>query len=194
VFTGLVQAVGSARLDRNRLVVNHEEGEWSHDLRIGESVAVNGCCLTVVSIGDGELGFDLSPETLTRTTFGRSAGDFGVNLERALRATDRLGGHFVLGHVDGVGTLLSISPQGEGALMRFQGPEGAERYLIDKGCIAIDGVSLTVVNPVGAEFDVAVIPHTLATTNLRGLSPSMRAHMEFDVLAKHVEKLLATKG
>lgn len=190
MFTGLVQSVATVRsFDDHVLVLDvpAPDGPWV----LGESVAVNGCCLTVVAFDDG-LRFDLSPETLARTTFAAVKTGSRVNIERALRAGDRLGGHFVQGHVDGVGRLVAITPSAVGTTLRFEVPEGLERLLIDKGSIAVDGVSLTVVTPAGREFDVALIPHTMEATNLGDRRVGDAVNLEADVLAKHVQRLLGS--
>ena len=158
-------------------------------IALGESIAVNGCCLTVVA-SDPFLEFDLSEETFSRTTLGAFKPGSKVNLERAMRLGDRLGGHIVQGHVDGVGAVVSVREEAGSWVMRFSVPTGSERYLIDKGSVCLDGVSLTVVSPVGNEFEVAVIPHTWAYTNLSSLRIGDAVNVEFDVLAKHVERLM----
>lgn len=180
---------------------------------IGDSIAVAGACLTVVELleppGDAPLGqgsltsglperlpdmaFDLSQETLERTWFDRvlpGCPGHIVNIERALRVGDRLGGHMVSGHVDLLGTLVGREDVGDGgAVFTFEVPPGFERYLVDKGSVTIDGISLTVVNPDGPRFQVAVIPHTLARTHLAHLQPGARIHLEADLIAKWVERL-----
>jgi riboflavin synthase len=161
--------------------------------RLGESIAVSGVCLTLVEGPSGVLAFDLSPETLSRTWFstGLTPGR-EVNLERALCLGERLGGHLVFGHVDGLGHLVGREPDGAGgARMTFEVAPGLERYLIEKGSIAVDGVSLTVVAPRGRRFDVALIPHTLAATTLAALAPGGAVHLEADAIGKWVEQLVA---
>ncbi len=192
MFTGLVEALGNVRSMADlRLIVDVPAGAWKADpFEIGESIAVNGCCLTVVSFDDG-LHFDLSEETLRRTSLGSLENGSKVNLERAMRMGDRLGGHMVQGHVDGLGKLLWVAQEAGSWLMRFGVPTGGERYLIDKGSVTVDGISLTVVKPEGNEFDVAIIPHTWENTNLSSLKKGDMVNMEFDVLAKHVEKLMS---
>ncbi|MCO5296370.1 MAG: riboflavin synthase [Fimbriimonadaceae bacterium] len=188
MFTGLVEAVGVVRAFDGktlRLEVPPNEEPWA----LGESVAANGCCLTVVEFADG-LAFELSGETLSRTTFARLGVGRRVNIERALRVGDRLGGHFVQGHVDAVGRVVGLEPSDVGSTLRVEVPAGGERFLIDKGSIAVDGVSLTVVRPEGRTFEVALVPHTLAATNLGDRKPGDAVHLEYDVLAKHVAKLL----
>jgi riboflavin synthase len=197
LFTGIVQVVGHVvSLEGGRLVVEAEPPDGWEPIQAGESVAVNGVCLTALQDGqDGvqpiRLQFDLSEETLARTALRRLEPGRAVNLERALRMSDRLGGHVVQGHVDGVGRLLSAIENDLSWTYRFEAPEGAGRYLIDKGSIAVDGISLTVVQPEGDEFSVAVIPHTMAHTNLHELQADDPVNLEFDVLAKYVERLLA---
>lgn len=188
MFTGLIQAVGEVRFfDGAVLRIDAPtEGEpWT----LGESVAVNGCCLTVADFQDG-LVFELSGETISRTTFATIGEGSRVNVERALRVGDRLGGHFVQGHVDAVGRVVALEPSGVGATLRIEATAEGERLLIDKGSIAVDGVSLTVVRPAGRTFEVALIPHTLTSTNLGDRGPGDPVNLEYDVLAKHVAKLL----
>lgn len=193
MFTGLVQAVGSVvALDGRRLSIQIPSGVWEDPIQIGESIAVDGCCVTVVALGS-ELQFDLSEETLARTAFGGLEAGSRVNLERALRVGDRLGGHFVQGHVDGVGTVLSRSPPDGSETFRFRVPADGAKFLIDKGSITVNGVSLTVIAPSGSAFDVAVIPHTLGETTLGDLAVGSPVNIEYDVLAKHVAALLGSK-
>lgn len=188
MFTGLVQACEQVlSLNGTRLVVSApcDINDWV----IGESVAVNGVCLTVVAFADG-LSFDVSEETFERTTLGMLVAGQCVNLERAMRPMDRFGGHIVQGHVDCVGRVVSIKELDGSWLFRFEVEIEGDKYLIDKGSVSINGVSLTVVLPDGGQFDVAVIPHTFAATNLRELRVGSKINIEFDVLAKHVEKLM----
>jgi riboflavin synthase len=187
MFTGIVQAVGEvASWDGQRLVINPKNLDVT-DLALGESIAVNGCCLTVVPSDADGIAFDLSQETVNKTSFDQLRLGQELNLERAMRPSDRFGGHIVQGHVDGVGKLLSKRPEGNSTVYQFQVPVGT--YLIDKGSVTVDGISLTVVNPVGSVFDVWVIPHTLKHTNLRSLAQNQMVNIEFDVIAKYVEKL-----
>jgi riboflavin synthase len=201
VFTGLIEA--QARVESNEggvLVVEPDRELGPDPVQIGESVAVNGCCLTVVmsrGVADETptgLKFELSPETLSRTALGSLAPDQHVNIERAMRADGRFGGHIVQGHVDATGEVVSVTPQDNSTVIRFRVPAGFERYLIDKGSVTIDGVSLTVVEPQGQEFDTWIIPHTLDHTNLKERKPGDRVNLEFDALAKYVERLLAWQG
>lgn len=192
MFTGIVESLGEVvTLDGSRLEVRPEPHFAPEGFEEGESVAINGCCLTVIP-GEG-LRFDLSPETFARTSLGRLRPGAKVNLERATRAGGRLGGHIVQGHVDATGTFEGSAPEGNSVVMRFRAPEGYGRYLIDKGSVAVEGVSLTVVRPEGDAFEVWVIPHTLERTNLGSLVPGERVNLEFDVLAKYVERLLEAR-
>jgi riboflavin synthase len=182
MFTGLVREVGSvASFADGRLVV-----EASTPAAVGDSVAIDGVCLTVVEAGDGRLQFDVVPETLTRVK------DFGarVNVEPALRAGDPLGGHQVQGHVDGVGRVDAVERDGDGARVRIEAPPELLRYCVEKGSITVDGVSLTVAAVDETAFEVALIPHTLEVTTLSELEPGSHVNLETDVLAKYVEKLL----
>jgi riboflavin synthase len=157
---------------------------------LGDSIAVNGVCLTVVADEDGTLAFDAVPETLARTSLGVLDRGARVNLEPALRAGDALGGHYVQGHVDGVGAVRSVEPEGDGRRMWFDAPAEIGRYVVEKGSIAVQGTSLTVAETDDDGFAVALIPHTLEATTLGTLAPGDRVNLEADVLAKYVEKLL----
>ena len=182
MFTGIVQERGwVASFDNGRLVV-----ETGLAAGIGDSVAVDGVCLTVAAREDGRLAFDVVHETLAR------AKPFGseVNLEPALRAGDPLGGHYVQGHVDGVGSVRSVEPEGEGRRVWIDADAGLLRYLVDKGSVTVEGASLTVAGLDDRGFAVALIPHTLEATTLGGLAPGDSVNLEADVLAKYVERLL----
>ena len=162
-------------------------------LALGESIAVDGACLTVTAKQGRRFRVDVSPETLRRTTLGALAKDARVNLERALRVGDRLGGHVVLGHVDGVGTLEEIAPDGDWLLYRFRAPGALLPFLVEKGSIAVDGVSLTVFACRAGKFTVALIPHTLARTTLGRRRPGDGVNLEADVLLKHIGAMLRTR-
>ena len=196
MFTGIVQATGEIvarerRGDGIRMRVDaHALG--TADIAIGESVAVAGCCLTVVARDGDRLDFDVSAETL-RCVAGFDAGH-RVNLERSLRLADRLGGHLVSGHVDGVGTVAAFAPVGDGAgsfHLAIDVPAELARYVAAKGSIAVDGVSLTINAVDGARFTVNVIPHTRAVTTLAQLAPGGRVNLEVDLIARYVERLRA---
>ena len=189
MFTGLIQAVGTIELFQgSRLMVDAGTFAESDPIVAGESIAVNGCCLTALE--HGVLAFDLSAETIARTAFHELRSGSKVNLERAMRPMDRLGGHIVQGHVDSVGEVVAVLQDGEFTVFRFRTPKEMDRYMIDKGSIAVDGISLTIVHPVEGEFDVWVVPHTLEHTNLSSRKPGDLVNLEFDVLAKYVEKLV----
>ena len=156
---------------------------------LGDSVSIAGCCLTAVAVEDGELAFDAVPETIARTTLDGLAEGAEVNLEPALRAGEPLGGHYVQGHVDGVGRVRSLEREGEGARLRLDVPEDVLRYCVEKGSVAVDGVSLTVADVDEGGVGIALVPHTLRETTLSRLEPGDRVNLEADVLAKYVERL-----
>jgi riboflavin synthase len=184
VFTGLVEELGSvASLDGGRLRIHAQV--VVDGARLGDSIAVNGCCLTVVAQGDGWWEADLSDETLGRTDLGSLAPGHPVNLERPVRLADRLGGHLVQGHVDGVGEVVDPAPD-----LRVRAPEALLRYVVEKGSITVDGVSLTVVRPLADGFTVALIPHTAEVTTLGAKRPGDPVNLEVDVMAKYAERLL----
>ncbi len=193
MFTGIVQAVGTmASLSEGVLRLWSPSDFAPEGFDVGESIAVNGCCLTVTR-EEGALRFDLSPETLDRTNLGSLRQGSRVNLERAMSMADRFGGHVVQGHVDATGTVASVRPVENSVVFRFQAPSLFDRYLIDKGSVTVDGISLTVVEPVDGAFDVWVIPHTLDVTNLGERVAGDLVNLEFDVMAKYVEKLMGSK-
>jgi riboflavin synthase len=191
VFTGLVQGQGELTAveptgDGARLAVRTP---LTADLAPGDSVAVNGVCLTATRIEDGVFHADVMHETLRRSSLGDAAAGGTVNLELPLRATDRLGGHVVQGHVDGVGVVRAVSQDGFARLVEIDAPADVLRYVVEKGSIAVDGVSLTVaaLDPEG--FAVSLIPETLERTSLGAAAPGTRVNLEVDVLAKYVERL-----
>jgi len=190
MFTGLVRATGTiAALDNGRMTVRTEP---VLDLAAGDSVAVNGVCLTATRVDlDGGFDAEVMPETLRRTGLGALAEGDRVNLELPLRASDRLGGHVVQGHVDGLGTIESVSEEGFARVVRIAAPAELLRYVVEKGAIAVDGVSLTVAEVVGDGFVVSLIPETLERTTLGEAAPGRSVNLEVDVLAKYVEKLVA---
>lgn len=193
MFTGLVEEMGTVRervpsAAGARMVIASDvvrEG-----LAIGDSVSVNGACLTVVQLTDDSFAVDCVEETLRRTSVGdRQAGD-RVNLERAMRVGDRLGGHIVQGHVDGTGTIRDITPEGDGVLMSVAADGDLLRYVVEKGSITVDGVSLTVASRQPDGFTIALIPHTMEATTLGPDTVGRRVNLEADVLAKYVEALV----
>ena len=189
MFTGLVREVGTvASMVDGRLTI--QAPETARGAELGDSVAIDGACLTVVACDDSTLSFDAVPETLSRTALGTLEQGSRVNLEPALRAGEPLGGHYVQGHVDGVGTVRSVQPEGDGTRVGFEAPAELLRYVVEKGSIAVQGTSLTVAAVDDAGFEVALIPHTLQATTLGDLAPGQQVNLETDVLAKYVEKLL----
>ena len=191
MFTGIVEERGTViEAGASRLVVGCRRIVTDSD--IGASVAVNGVCLTVVARGTGDLAFDLSRETLARSTLGRLAPGDPVNLERPLTLSTRFGGHLVQGHVDGVGEVTGMDRDDDGgALLTIRVPEGLLRYAMQKGSITLDGVSLTVAEIAGDGIRVALIPHTLVATTLGTVVPGDLVNLEVDVIAKYIERLMA---
>jgi riboflavin synthase len=194
MFTGLVREVGVVAAveragDGVRLTI--DAPATASAARPGDSVSVGGVCLTVTELDGGRASFDVVPETLRRSTLGRLEVGGRVNVEPALRAADQLGGHFVQGHVDAVGRIRSVDPEGQGARVWIEAPDAVLRYCVEKGSVAVQGVSLTVAELAGDAFAVALVPHTLAHTTLGGLRPGDEANLEADVLAKYVERLVA---
>lgn len=196
MFTGLVEEIGTVRsLARGtvgKLVVACQKTASS--VEIGDSVAVNGACLTVTSINGGDISFDAVPETLSRTNLDDLKPGERVNLETSLRAGEPIGGHFVQGHVDGVGTIESSRSLGESRVIRISAPSDVLRYVVEKGSIAIDGISLTVASCDRTGFNIAVIPHTLEATTLYLKRSGDKVNIETDILGKYVEKLLSRMG
>ncbi len=192
MFTGIVLELGAvAAFDGSRLVV--AAPATAADAVVGDSVSVAGVCLTVVDVENGRLAFDVVPETLSRTALGGLEPGDTLNLEPSLRVGDRLGGHVVQGHVDAVGRVRSVTPQGDSRRIWVDAPDTVVRYCIEKGSIAVDGVSLTVAAFDEDGFEVALIPHTLAVTTLGRLEPGDELNLEADVLGKVVERLLAAR-
>jgi riboflavin synthase len=188
MFTGIIETVGTAaEAQGTRIRVDSE----LENLVVGESIAVNGVCLTVTRPEGGSFAADLSEETLRRTSLGALAPGSPVNLERAMAAGGRFGGHVVQGHVDGVGTVSEVARLAGSVEMFFSLPEELERYLVHKGSVTVEGVSLTVANLETGRFSVALIPHTLQSTTFGSLKPGDSVNIEVDVLAKYVERLLA---
>jgi len=194
VFTGIVEELG-----RVRAIHPHEGGARLEidattvlaDTSIGDSIAVNGCCVTVVELGDGWWAADAVIETLERTALGALEAGEPVNLERPLRLADRVGGHLVQGHVDAVGCIAARTPLADGSSrFTFSAPPDVLRYVVEKGSVAVDGISLTVTAVDSDTFDVAVIPHTLAVTTLGHKDTGAPVNIEVDLMAKYVERLL----
>ena len=194
MFTGIVRELGT--------VVEVEEAgggralvvrapETAARARVGDSVSVNGCCLTATAVSGDAISFHAVPETIARTTLGDLVRDDAVNVEPALRAGEELGGHYVQGHVDGVGRIESVEAEGEGLRVFVEAPDDVLRYCVEKGSITVDGVSLTVAELAESAFAVALVPHTLEATTLSDLRPSQAVNLEADVLAKYVERLIS---
>lgn len=193
MFTGLVECRGTlaevrAEPPGRRLVIT--AGPVAAGTQVGDSVAVSGCCLTVVEVDGERLTFEAGPETLSRTILGELAAGDAVNLERSLRPGDRLGGHFVTGHVDAVGRVERRETLGEWVTVWFEAPAAIGPHLASKGSIAVDGVSLTVVDVAASQFSVQLIPHTLEVTTLGRLRGGSRVNLETDLLAKYVARQL----
>ena len=185
MFTGLIEELGSfVSNDGERF--RFAATQVLEGTAIDDSIAVNGCCLTVVALGEDWWEADVVTETLHRSSLGELASGAPVNFERAVRYSDRLGGHMVQGHIDGVGTVVTPGPN-----LRIQAPQELDRYLIEKGSVAVDGVSLTCFDVHESSFSVALIPHTLAVTTLGSHSAGDIVNLEVDVIAKYVERLLA---
>jgi riboflavin synthase len=197
MFTGLIETLGTVRrLDpggagRNLVIA---EPALAPQLSIGESVAVNGACLTVVERDAGSFHFQVGPETLARTNLGQLAVGDVVNLERSLRLCDRLGGHFVQGHVDGLGTIASRQRDGDWELIWVRCPGELAAQMASKGSVAVDGISLTLVDVATDSFSVALIPHTLAQTTLGRKAVGSTVNLETDLLAKYVFKRMKEQG
>ncbi len=193
MFTGLIQTLGKVKkIDRQgnsaQLYIGSEL--VTQDIELGESIAVNGVCLTVVSWNSESFAVDVSPETLDCSTLGSLKPGSEVNLERALRLCDRLGGHLVSGHIDCIGTVRRRYEDANVVRFEFSAPESAMRYIVEKGSIAIDGISLTVNSVSEDAFSVAVIPHSLAMTTLHNRREGARVNIETDILGRYVEKLM----
>ena len=189
MFTGIVEEVGVvAKISDKAMTVR--ASKVLEDVKLGDSIAVNGACLTTVDFSKSEFSVDLSPETMRRTSLGQLSAGGPVNLERALLVSDRMGGHIVQGHVDGTGRVMSIKSDGDSIIFRVRVPKRLNRYIVEKGFVAVDGISLTVVKRGASSFTLAVIPYTLENTNLSAVSVGDRVNLEADILAKYVESLL----
>jgi riboflavin synthase len=197
MFTGIVEETGTIA------AFTPEAGAWRlqitarvarEGVATGDSIAVNGCCLTVAGFDAHSLTFDVLEETRRLTNFAALGRGAVVNLERSLRFDGKVGGHFVTGHIDGLGAVEVLEPRGKDHFLRVRAPAGSGRMLVHKGSIAIDGISLTVAEVAGDDFAVWLIPHTLAVTNLGHKQAGDGVNLEFDLLGKYVEKLLATRS
>ncbi|HEX5990242.1 MAG TPA: riboflavin synthase [Solirubrobacterales bacterium] len=193
MFTGLIEDLGTVEAvertgDGARLRIS---SRLASELALGDSIAVNGCCLTATAVEDGAFETEAMNQTLTVTALSEVAEDSRVNLELAMRAGDRLGGHIVQGHVDGVGTVASVEDDGFARRIRVELPAQLLRYVVDKGSITLGGVSLTVADLGDSWAEVSLIPETLGRTNLGDLAPGSRLNVECDIVAKYVERLVA---
>ncbi len=197
MFTGIVESIGRVE----NLSVTTKGGrltlagvDFADELSLGESVSVNGCCLTVTESGQGRVAFDLLQETLRLTNLGDLSPAEPVNLERALKANDRLSGHFVQGHVDGSARLIAYEAEGQDHRLVVELPEAGQRLVVPKGSITVNGISLTVALLESTRFTVWITPHTHAVTMLRNAQAGQRVNLEYDFLGKQVERLLALRG
>ncbi|MGD0898812.1 MAG: riboflavin synthase [Thermoguttaceae bacterium] len=196
MFSGIVEALGTVAEVRSeppgcRLIIR--QPKIAAETAVADSISVNGCCLTVVEVRGETFGFQAGPETLSRTNLGDLRPGSPVNLERALAVGGRLGGHFVSGHIDAVGTLLEREDYGDWCTSWFSVPRALARQMASKGSIAVDGVSLTIVESLPDRFSVALIPYTLAVTTLGSLVKGGKVNLETDVLAKYVERLVEAR-
>jgi riboflavin synthase len=189
MFTGIVRERASVvSFDGSRLVL-----ETSVQAAVGDSIAVDGVCLTVVAGDDATLSFDVVPETLSRSTLGDLEPGAATNVEPAVRLGEELGGHLVQGHVDGVGRVAAVEPEGDGRRVWIAAPPEVLRYCVEKGSVTVSGVSLTVAGLRDDSFAVALVPHTLEVTTLRALEPGSQVNIEVDVVGKYVERLLGER-
>ena len=193
MFTGIVEEIGTVRALEERdggVYLQVEASIVCDDLRLGDSVSVNGVCLTVTQYDAAAFTVGLAPETLRRTNLGDLHAGDGVNLERAVAAGGRMGGHYVQGHVDGTGEILGARPEGDSLWMTFRAPADLLPYLVVKGFVAIDGISLTITERRDDTFSVALVAYTQSAVTLAGKRPGDRVNLEVDVIAKYVESLL----
>jgi len=193
VFTGIVRERGRIAAVEGDGVARRLDVDapaTAAQLAVGDSVSIGGCCLTATAVSNGRFSVTAVPESLSRTTLASLAPGDEVNLETATRAGEPLGGHYVQGHVDGTGTVVSVEPEEEGARVRIETAPELLRYCVEKGSVAVDGVSLTITALRDGDFEVALVPHTLEQTTLGGLEPGVEVNLEVDILAKYVEKLL----
>jgi riboflavin synthase len=197
MFTGIIESLGSiARIERtagDARITIVTDLDLSKD-SVGDSVSVNGICLTITSLTGNSFVVDVSEESISRTTFDDIRVGDKVNLERALRLSDRLGGHIVTGHIDGVGVVRNRNPRGKSVVFDVTAPPGIERYMVDKGSIAVDGISLTINSCQGRDFSVNIIPHSLEVTTLGFRKAGDRVNIEADILGKYIERITAGGG
>lgn len=197
MFTGLIEELGTLTRIEMRPAgrrMGVRAPLVAADARIGDSIALNGCCLTVVERSDGGFAVDVVPETLRRTTLGEWQEGDAVNLERSLKLDQRLGGHLVQGHVDGVGTVRAVAIEGEGARITLDVPAELARFVAEKGSLAVDGTSLTVARGFAAGCEIALIPHTLRHTTAGRYAPGHRVNLEVDLVARYLARLLEESG
>lgn len=197
MFTGLVERTGVVAAATPRdggLRFEISAPGWDATMAIGDSIAVNGCCLTVIELGPDRFAFDVVPESVRRTMLGGLRPGDLVNLERPLRLDQRLGGHLVQGHVDGVGRVVEVAPEGEGRRIVFELPGVIAKFVAEKGSIAIDGISLTVAACAGTRCEVAFIPHTLEVTVAGRYVPGTRVNVEADLMARYAARLIEAAG
>jgi len=193
VFTGIVEELGTV-VAASPTSLTVAARQVLEDLRLGDSIAVDGTCLTVTRREEGRFTVGLQPETLRRTTLGQARPGRRVNLERALPANGRLGGHFVQGHVDGTGRLIGVRREGDALVLRFSAPREVARYVVSKGFVAVDGVSLTVVDAEPEGFTVSLVTYTQEHVGLLDKRPGEEVNLEVDILAKYVERFVSGGG
>ena len=190
MFTGIIEATGKVlTINEGRLAIRAER--IFSDVNIGDSISINGACLTVVNLGTSTIDVDLSEETISRTNFGDLQQGGYVNLERALTPNSRMGGHFVQGHVDAKGYIESVVKNQNSCVFTIDAPQSLSKYIVEKGFVAVDGISLTVMAKSGSSFSISVIPYTLSNTNLIERGKGDSVNLEVDILAKYVESLFA---
>ena len=193
MFTGIIEQTGivkNIQKKRNQANITIQFGENISDLILGESISVNGVCLTVIKSGKDNFTADISEETLVRTNLGELKSLEVVNIERALKAGERLGGHFVSGHIDGTGRISKKIKKGKFILLTLEAPEEIMRYIVEKGSVAVDGISLTVASCDDKGFTISIIPHTEACTNLKGKKSGDIVNLENDMIGKYIEKFV----
>ncbi len=194
MFTGIIQALGSIHAldcrDGDARLIIRANSFSTDQMSLGDSISVNGVCLTVTDFDDNQFCADVSRETLSRTTLTNLIVGSVVNLEKALMPLSRMGGHFVSGHIDGVGHLISKTRDGRSQCLQFEAPDSLPRYIAEKGSICIDGISLTVNKVDCARFEVNIVPHTLEATTLGGITTGQRVNLEVDLIARYLERLM----